>query len=45
MGILGTHFWVDPKEQLIGILMIQAQPQALPYLYRMRNLTYQAIVD
>jgi CubicO group peptidase (beta-lactamase class C family) len=45
MGILGTHFWVDPKEQLIGILMIQAQPQALPCLYRMRNLVYQAIVD
>jgi len=45
MGILGTHFWVDPKEQLIGILMIQAQPQAMPYVYRMRHFVYQAIVD
>jgi len=45
MGILGTYFWVDPKEQLIGILMAQAPPQLFPYLYRMRHLVYQAIVD
>ncbi|MFZ0931585.1 MAG: serine hydrolase domain-containing protein [Syntrophobacteraceae bacterium] len=45
MGILGTYFWVDPKEQLIGILMIQAPAQALPYQYRMRHFVYQAIVD
>ncbi len=45
MGILGTYFWVDPKEQLIGILMIQAPAQALPYQYRMRHFAYQAIVD
>ncbi|MGO9017212.1 MAG: serine hydrolase domain-containing protein [Syntrophobacteraceae bacterium] len=45
MGILGTYFWVDPKEQLVGILMIQAPAQALPYQYRMRDFVYQAIVD
>ena len=22
-GAFGTHFWVDPKEKLVGILMIQ----------------------
>ena len=22
-GAYGTHFWIDPKEQLIGILMVQ----------------------
>ena len=22
-GVFGTHFWVDPKEQIAGILMIQ----------------------
>ena len=25
-GAQGTHFWVDPQNQLIGLLMIQAQP-------------------
>jgi CubicO group peptidase (beta-lactamase class C family) len=25
-GIYGTNFWVDPKEQLIGILMVQRYP-------------------
>ena len=44
-GILGTYFWVDPKEQLIAILMIQAPTQLLPYQYRMRDSVYQAIRD
>ena len=22
-GAFGTHFWVDPKEKIVGILMIQ----------------------
>jgi CubicO group peptidase (beta-lactamase class C family) len=22
-GAYGTHFWIDPKEQLVGILMVQ----------------------
>ena len=44
-GIHGTHFWIDPKEQLISILMMQALPQNFPYTYRMRHFVYQAIVD
>ena len=44
-GIYGTSFWVDPKEQLIAIMMIQAPPQILPYQYRMRHFVYQAIWD
>ena len=24
-GAFGTHFWVDPKEQLVGVLLVQAQ--------------------
>ena len=28
-GAFGTHFWVDPKEQLIGILMIQTPLQEM----------------
>lgn len=25
-GAFGTHFWIDPKEQLVAILMIQTTP-------------------
>jgi CubicO group peptidase (beta-lactamase class C family) len=44
-GVLGTHFWIDPKEQLITVLMIQAPAQNFPYTYRMRHFVYQAIWD
>jgi CubicO group peptidase (beta-lactamase class C family) len=44
-GALGTHFWIDPKEHIISILMMQAGAQNFPYTYRMRHLVYQAIVD
>jgi CubicO group peptidase (beta-lactamase class C family) len=42
-GIFGTYFFVDPKEQLIAIMMIQAPPQMIPYEHRMRYYVYQAI--
>ncbi|MGZ3559531.1 MAG: serine hydrolase domain-containing protein, partial [Thermodesulfobacteriota bacterium] len=44
-GIYGTSFWVDPKEQLIAIIMIQTPPVSLvfPYQYRMRHYVYGAI--
>jgi CubicO group peptidase (beta-lactamase class C family) len=46
-GIYGTSFWVDPKEQLIAIIMIQTPPVSLvfPYQYRMRHYVYGAISD
>lgn len=44
-GALGTHFWIDPKEQLIAVLMTQAPAQLFPYAQRMRYLLYQAISD
>ena len=44
-GIYGTHFWIDPKEQLISVFMMQALPLNFPYTYRMRHFVYQAIVD
>ncbi len=45
-GAWGTTFWVDPKEKLIGIMMIQV-PLANGSSYRrmMRYLTYQALLD
>ena len=46
-GLYGTNFWIDPKEQLIAIVMAQAPPNVLtlPYVYRMRYYVYQAISD
>ena len=46
-GIYGTSFWIDPKEQLIAIMMNQtaANTLMLPYLYRMRQYVYGAISD
>jgi len=46
-GILGTSFLVDPKEQLIAIMMNQSAFSTLmfPYTYRMREYVYGAISD
>jgi CubicO group peptidase (beta-lactamase class C family) len=45
-GYAGTYFWIDPKEQLVGILMTQAPGPSRAYYRRMlRALTYQAIAD
>lgn len=46
-GIYGTSFLIDPKEQLIAIIMDQTPPNTLmlPYQYRMRQYVYQAIWD
>src|SRR5262245_5233403 len=44
-GVTGTYFWIDPQQQLIAILMMQAPAERLHYRYLMRTLVYQAIVD
>ena len=44
-GVHGTYFWIDPKEQLIGVLMLCAPDLRRHYRAMMRQLTYQAIVD
>jgi len=44
-GVSGTYFWIDPKQQLIAILMMQAPIQRLHYRYFMRTMVYQAIVN
>jgi CubicO group peptidase (beta-lactamase class C family) len=45
-GWAKTHFWIDPQEQVIGILMLQhihtgTHPVAMDF----RTLVYQALVD
>jgi CubicO group peptidase (beta-lactamase class C family) len=45
-GASGTTFWIDPKEKLIGILMIQVPlAQTAPYRRALRYLAYQALLD
>jgi CubicO group peptidase (beta-lactamase class C family) len=45
-GAYGTYFWVDPKEEMIGILMFQLLPYAhLNIRYDFQNAATQAIVD
>ena len=45
-GILGTTFWVDPKEKLIGVQMMQLPPtQEAHYRSVIRNLVYQALLN
>jgi CubicO group peptidase (beta-lactamase class C family) len=42
-GAFGTHFWVDRKEQLVGLLMIQEPVGALGRDFE--NAVMQAIID
>ncbi|HYV64844.1 MAG TPA: serine hydrolase domain-containing protein [Myxococcales bacterium] len=45
-GAAGTYFWVDPKEQLVGLLMTQAPgPSRVYYRKLFKQLVYQAISD
>jgi CubicO group peptidase (beta-lactamase class C family) len=44
-GALGTSFFVDPKEQLIAIMMSQAPAPLSSYEQRLRHFVYQAIWD
>jgi CubicO group peptidase (beta-lactamase class C family) len=45
-GWANTHFWVDPREQLIGILMLQYIPNGTyPVTDDFKTLVYQALVD
>ena len=42
-GAFGTHFWVDRKEQLVGLLLIQEPVAALGRDFE--NAVMQAIID
>jgi CubicO group peptidase (beta-lactamase class C family) len=45
-GAYGTYFWVDPKEQMVGILMAQLMPYAhLNIRPDFQNAVTQAIID
>ena len=44
-GAAGTAFWIDPKEQLIGIFMVQSIPHQTRLGREFKLLAYQSIVD
>jgi CubicO group peptidase (beta-lactamase class C family) len=42
-GAAGTGFWIDPKEQMIGVFMVQVMPQ-LTTKDQFKQLAYQSII-
>jgi CubicO group peptidase (beta-lactamase class C family) len=45
-GAASTMFWVDPAEELIGMLLTQLLPSGCwPLRRQMRVLTYSALTD
>ena len=45
-GMAGTRFWIDPKENMFGLYMIQIFPYAgRDYAERFKQLAYQAVAD
>jgi CubicO group peptidase (beta-lactamase class C family) len=45
-GAANTNFWIDPREGVVGILMLQYMPsETYPVVADFRNLAYQAMVD
>jgi len=45
IGVAGTSFWVDPKEDLIGVFMVQIRPNRdITFRQQFRRLVYQALI-
>jgi CubicO group peptidase (beta-lactamase class C family) len=45
-GYAGTYFWINPEEELVGVLMTQAPgPSRAYYRRHMKQLVYQAIIE
>ena len=44
-GMASTTFWIDPVEELIGILMTQLVGADSPFHAQFRTLTYQALTE
>jgi CubicO group peptidase (beta-lactamase class C family) len=42
-GFGGTYFWVDPKERLVAVWMMQAVGPRTYYRELYRNLVYSAL--
>ena len=44
-GAYSTYFFIDPKEELIAILLTQLQPFSNFYEAKLRQFVYQSIID
>jgi CubicO group peptidase (beta-lactamase class C family) len=45
-GAAGTKFWIDPKEELVGVFMINILPHdGLTFGNQFKQLAYQSLVD
>ena len=45
-GAASTNFWIDPKEEIIGILLTQIWPSyTYPTTNDFRTAIYQALID
>ena len=44
-GYAGTYFWVDPKEELVGVYMMQSVKHLLGYATAFKSLVMQSLVD
>ncbi len=44
-GAAGTSFWIDPKEKLFVVFMLQSVSNRAIYRPLLRNMVYAAIVD
>ena len=44
-GAAGTSFWIDPKERLFGVFLIQILPPNNNAAQQFQRMTYDALVD
>jgi CubicO group peptidase (beta-lactamase class C family) len=44
-GYAGTYFWVDPREELVGVYMMQSVKHLLGYATTFKTLVEQSIAD
>jgi len=45
-GAAGTSFWIDPKEHMIGVFLIQVlPPTSAPAGDQFKRLSYEALID
>jgi CubicO group peptidase (beta-lactamase class C family) len=42
-GVYGTHFFVDPKEQVVGVLLVQTSNQEVNLDFE--NMVMQSIIE
>ena len=42
-GAGGTYFWVDPKEDLFVVFMMQSPKHRVPYRYLLKDMVYAAV--